>query len=107
MTFDEIERRLRLPAPDEPSVLPALLLPIQVGTSRLAERRVDLRVGRRRWSTPLAVLGTALLLVGALVGALLTGALRLEQLRDAMPVPGLYTGQGLTLDYPDDWTRLT
>ena len=33
MTFDEIERRLRLPAPDEPAVLPALLLPIQVGTA--------------------------------------------------------------------------
>ena len=107
MTIDEIERRLRQPAPDEPSVLPALLLPIHVGAAPLSERRVDLRVGRRRWSTPLAVLGTALLLVGALVGALLTGALRLEQLRDALPIPGLYTGHGITVDYPDSWTRLT
>ena len=107
MTIDELERRLRLPAPDEPTVLPALLLPIQVGTARPAERRVDLRAGRRRTSMPVLVLGTALLLVGALVGALLSGALRLEQLRDALPIPGRYAGHGFTFDYPDDWIRLT
>jgi hypothetical protein len=107
MTVDEIERRLRLPAPDEPASLPALLLPVRVGTAALPDRTIDFRLGRRRRPMPLVLLGSVLLLVAALVGALLVGAFRLEQLRDAVPIPGLYTGRGITLDYPDDWTRFT
>jgi len=66
MTIDELERRLRLPAPDEPAVLPALLLPVRVGTAPLSGRTIDLRLGRRRRPMPLVLLGTVLLLVGAL-----------------------------------------
>jgi hypothetical protein len=107
MTIDDIERRLRLAAPDEPAVLPALLLPVQIGTAPVTERSVDLQLGRRRRPVSLVLLGTVLLLVAGLVGAVVSGAIRLEQLRDAMPIPGLYTGRGISLDYPDDWTRLT
>jgi hypothetical protein len=107
MTTDEIERRLRLPAPDEPALLPALYLPVQVGTAPLTARDLGLRDDRGRRPMSLVLLGAVLLLVAALAGALLTGALRLQQLRDALPIPGLYTGRGITLDYPDAWTRLT
>ena len=108
MTTDEIERRLRLPAPDEPTLLPALYLPVQVGYGAPDSARdgPPRRVGTRR-PVPLVLLGAVLLLVAALAGAVLTGALRLEQLRDALPIPGLYAGHGITLEYPDDWTRLT
>jgi hypothetical protein len=107
MTIDELERRLRIPAPDEPAMLPPLLLPMHLATERLAERRIDLRLGSRRRTMPMVLLGTALLLVATLVTALLVGALRLEQVRDALPIPGMYTGRGITLDYPDDWTVFT
>jgi hypothetical protein len=107
MTVDEIERRLRLPAPDEPLSLPALLLPVRVDTAAFPDRSIDLRLGRQQRRMPLVLLGTVLLLVAALVGAVLAGAFRLEQLRDALPIPGMYTGRGITFDYPDDWTRLT
>ena len=107
MTTDEIERRLRLPAPDEPAHLPALYLPVQVGTTALTDREVGLRLGRQRRTVPVVLLGAVLLLVAALVGAVLTGALRLDLLRDAIPVPGQFAGRGITLDYPDDWTPLT
>ncbi len=107
MMIDEIERRLRLPAPDEPAILPPLYLPVQVGTAPLTAREIGLRVGRQRRSLPLVLLGAVLLLVAALAGALVSGALRLETLRDAVPIPGLYTGSGITFDYPDDWARLT
>jgi hypothetical protein len=107
MTFDEIERRLRLPTPDEPLSLPALLLPVRVETAALPDRSIDLRLGQGRRPMSLVLLGSVLLLIAALVGAVLAGAFRLELLRDALPIPGLYTGRGMTIDYPDDWTRLT
>lgn len=107
MTFDEIERRLRLPAPDEPAVLPALLLPVRVATAALPDRSIDLRLGRRQRRLPVLMLATGLLLVAAVAGALGVGALRIDQLRDALPIPGLYSGRGITIDYPDDWQRLT
>jgi len=107
MTFDEIERRLRLPAPDEPAVLPALVLPVRIGTAPLSERTIDLRLGRRQGRVPALLLATALLLVSAMIGAVLVGALRVEQLRDALPIPGLYTGRGISVDYPTSWQRFT
>lgn len=107
MTFDEIERRLRLPAPDEPAMLPALLLPVRVSTATLPDRTIELRLGRRHRPMSLVLLGMVVLLVATLAGTLFVGALRLEQLRDALPIPGLFTGRGITLDYPDGWTRLT
>jgi hypothetical protein len=107
MTFDEIERRLRLPAPDEPAMLPALVLPVRVSTATLPDRTIELRLGRRQRRVPALMLATGLLLAAAVVGAVLVGAFRLEQLRDALPIPGLYTGRGITIDYPDGWHRLT
>ena len=50
---------------------------------------------------PLVLLGTVLLLAASLVGALLGG--RSGWTSFGMPYPsGLYTGRGVTLDYPDD-----
>ncbi len=107
MTFEEIERRLRLPAPDEPAMLPALVLPVRVSTAALSDRTIDLRLGRRQRRVPLVLLAAMLLLATAVAGALLVGALRIEQLRDALPIPGVYGGRGITVDFPDDWQRLT
>jgi hypothetical protein len=107
MTIDEIERRLQLPAPDEPVHLRPLILPIRIASAPLDARQLDFRFGRGRRTMPMMLVGVVLLLVAALVGAVLAGALRLEQLRDALPIPGMYSGRGISIDYPDGWRRLT
>ena len=69
-TFD-LERRLRLPAPDEPAVLPPLLLPTDtasVGRSATRWRLplLDLRGGGLAYLVVLLLLLAAVLVVGAL-----------------------------------------
>jgi len=84
MTTDEIERRLRYAAPDEPATLPPLLLPLQIGTEPVSERSIDLRLGRRRRSMPLA--GVAAVAIGALVAnSLVARRPRAAERDDASP----------------------
>lgn len=100
MHSDEIVRRLRLPAPDEPSVLPALVLPSLDGA------RGSVRLGRQSRSflgaSPLAFAVLALVL--ALVGAIATGALRLDRLPNPFSPSAGFGARGVTLDYPKHWT---
>ncbi len=96
MMIDEIERRLRLPAPDEPAILPPLYLPVQVGTAPLTGRKksVSASVGSDG-SLPLVLLGAVLLLVGGPRGRpRLPGALRLEGASRCGPDPGPVRGSG-------------
>lgn len=107
MTIQEIERRLRMAAPDEPAVLPPLMLPLGLEPRRVGATGVGLRTG---WAaSPASMrLGIAvLLLLGLLVGAIATGTLRLEQLRGPFTPPGVFAGRGMELTYPDTWVRLT
>ena len=104
MTIHEIERRLRMPAHDEPVNLPPMLLPRDLPARDGFDATLGLRFG-----TPITVrLATAvLLLLGVLVGAIATGALRLEQLVTPFTPTGLYSARGIELAYPETWTRLT
>ena len=108
MHSDEIERRLRLPAPDEPSFLPPLLLPQAVGGFELTGRRV--RPGSaggslRLLSPRLVIVLFALLL--ALAAATVSGALRLDRLLERLPPELSFTGDGVAFDIPDGWVQLT
>lgn len=108
MHSDEIERRLRLPAPDEPSFLPPLLLPQTTAGFDLTGRRV--RAGStggslRLVSPRLAIALVALLL--ALAAAMVTGALRLDRLFERLPKELSFTGDGVAFDIPDGWVQLT
>ena len=108
MHSDEIERRLRLPAHDEPSFLPPLLLPQTTAGFDLTDRRV--RAGStggslRLLSPRLAIALVALLL--ALAAATVTGALRLDRLFERLPQELSFTGDGVAFDIPDDWVQLT
>lgn len=107
MHSDEIERRLRLPAPDEPSLLPPLLLPQGVGGFELTGRvRPGSAGGSLRLISPrLAIALIALL--AALVAATVTGALRLDRLLERLPQELSFTGDGVSFDIPDDWVQLT
>ena len=108
MHSDEIERRLRLPAHDEPSFLPPLLLPQAAGGFELTGRRV--RAGStggslRLISPRLAIALIALL--AALVAATVSGALRIDRLFDRLPAQIPFLGDGVTLDIPGGWVQLT
>ena len=103
MHSHEIERRLRLPAPDEPAVLPALVLPVfDVG---LGQARGRVRLGRQTRSflgaPPLAFALLALLV--AMIGAIAIGALRLDRLPNPFDPNAGFGGRGITLDYPKGW----
>jgi hypothetical protein len=107
-TFD-IERRLRLPAPDEPAVLPALVLPTDTASIG--------RAARMRWrivepqSIRLAYAVIALLLL--LVAVIAVGALRQRQSNltplglvcqpDQGPIIGVSCA---SLAIPEGWTTL-
>lgn len=107
MNSDEIERRLRLPAPDEPAVLPALSLP-----SRPTAGLGDVR-GRVGWAgQPIGTLSprlavALLALVVALVAAIASGALRLNRTPTPLDSDGAFGGRGVSLTYPEGWVRLT
>lgn len=106
MHSDELERRLRLPAPDEPSVLPALILPTLANdTGRVQGRvRMSSTFGSGRSSIPVvAVVG---LLLVAMVGLLVTGAIRLDHLPNPFDELNDFRGSGVHIAYPDDWHEL-
>jgi hypothetical protein len=106
MTIQELERRLRMPALDEPAVLPALVLPM-TEPATLAGREVRLRLGRSERRLPLRLAIGVLLLLGVLIGAIAAGAIYLTTHPAPFLTPGLYAGRGIQLDYPPAWTRLT
>src|SRR4051794_9304864 len=107
MTPNDIERRLRGPAPEEPSILPALLLPRPPAVGGLRDRSLDTTLGSGRWTLTMRVAIAALLLAAALVGALVSGALRLEQLNAPFARDGEFRGDGIALTYPASWKRIT
>lgn len=104
MLSREIERRLRLPAPDEPAVLPALILP----TARQAGEGVRLRRRDGRYPTrigfgDLRLVFAVLALLTVMISAIAIGALRLDRLPNPFDSNGHFGARGVTLDYPKNW----
>jgi hypothetical protein len=102
MTTYEIERLLRNPAPDEPAILPALILPSAAagfGGVRIRPRLAGVRTG---FVSP-RLLFAVLALVAAMVSAIATGAIRLDRLPNPFDSTSGFGARGLTIDYPDDW----
>jgi len=100
----EIERRLRRPAPDEPDILPALILPTMPARTGASGGLVR---GGSAWrasiflSQRIALALVALLL--ALAGAIATGALRLDRLPNPFVTNTTFVGRGISIDYPRSW----
>lgn len=107
MTTIDVERLLRLPAPDEPAVLPALVLPRATATGELHDRSLDTTLGMDRFTLTMRIALAAALLLAGLAGALATGAIRLQQLQSPLLRAGEYTGHGVSLTYPSGWERVT
>jgi hypothetical protein len=110
MDNHEIERQLRLPAPDEPAVLPALVLPPGNPGGALVGSGVRFRAGEAPgrgvgFASPRLVLAI-LALLAALVGAIATGALRPDRLPNPFDQNSSFGGGGIQIEYPDDWVRL-
>lgn len=104
LSHHEIERRLRLPAPDEPAFLPALVLPSAGGAFGAVRGRVGAgRTGRSIGFASPRLAMAILLLVAALVGAIATGALRLDRLPNPFDPNALFGARGVTVDYPKEW----
>jgi len=103
----EIERRLRLPAPDEPTVLPALMLPVL--DAGFARARGHVRLGRQSrailGAPPLAFAILALLV--AMLGVIATGMIRLERLPNPFKPEAGLGGRGIYLEFPKGWHELT
>ena len=102
MTTYEIERLLRRPAPDEPAILPALILPsaaVGFGGVRIRPRAAGERTG---FVSP-RLLFAVLALVAAMVSAIASGAVRLDRLPNPFDSTSGFGARGLTIDYPDDW----
>ncbi len=109
MTIADVERRLRLPAPDEPAHLPPLVLPAESpwGARSVAGRvRVGRAVPAMGFASPRLAAALLALLI-ALAAAIGTGALRLDGLLSSDDPIAEYDGRGLELTYPGDWRRLT
>jgi hypothetical protein len=102
MTTFEIERRLRLPAPDEPVSLPALVLP----TATVGHRGVHVRArgggARGSFLSPRLVLAV-LALLAAMVSAIASGALRLDRLTNLFAQNATFGARGISVDYPKGW----
>jgi hypothetical protein len=97
----EIERRLRLPAPDEPRFLPALILPSAAGSIGVVRGRTGIRQGASRSGFVSSRLVLAVLaLVAAMVAAIASGAIRLENPFDGTRT---FAARGLSIQYPDSW----
>jgi hypothetical protein len=113
LTLPEIERRLRLAAPDEPAVLPRLLLPVGGAGARGAAIRLRSRP-RRAQDLRLLVALAALLLAFAV--AVAAGGLRLLQ-QSNEPLAGACSAYGpifldpygpecRPVDVPSGWVEL-
>jgi len=102
MTTYEIERLLRRPAPDEPAILPALILPsaaVGFGGVRIRPRAAGVRTG---FVSP-RLLFAVLALVGAMISAIASGAIRLDRLPNPFAPNAGFGGRGVTLDFPKEW----
>lgn len=100
----EIERRLRLPAPDEPGLLPALVLP----AANQAFGAVRTRPGRYGYPVisgfrDIRLLVAVMALLAAMVTAIAVGALRLDRLPNPFDPNGHFGARGVTIDYPKSW----
>ena len=107
-SLDDIERRLRLPAPDEPDLLPTLVLPggtlgsgLVRGPIRAGSSGITFAIGSRRLA--LAVL----LLLGALAAAVATGALRLDPWQIRFDGYRQFAADGISIEIPAGWVQLT
>ncbi|MEO7664653.1 MAG: hypothetical protein ABIV26_05950 [Candidatus Limnocylindrales bacterium] len=113
-SLSDVERRLRLPAPDEPTILPALRLP------SAGDRPFGRLDGRVRFgpsaptagfegfaSTSPRLILALLLLATAMIAAIATGALRLDRLPNPFSPTIAFAERGISIDYPHDWVRLT
>jgi hypothetical protein len=107
MHSDEIERRLRMPAHDEPSFLPPLLLPQATGFDLTGGRiRAGSAGASLRLLSPRLVLALVALLA-ALAAATVSGAIRLDRLPNPFLPQLSFAGDGVSIDYPDNWVQLT
>jgi hypothetical protein len=103
MLSSQIEARLRLPAPDEPAVLPALVLPrLDVGQPEPWRVRFGAGVGDAR-DGDLRLAFVAALVALAALAAIIGGALR----QDRQPTDRYrFEGNGFSLEWPADWKQL-
>lgn len=105
-----IIRRLQLPVPGEPTVMPALVLPIGEGSDRLGAPRIRARFlegSRPTWtSSPRMVLGVLALLL-ALVATVVGGAMRLNLIPNPFDPDAGLRARGISIEIPEGWVRLT
>ncbi len=106
----EIERRLRLPAPEEPGILPALVLPIPEESDRLGAVQVRARFLERRqswWSSSPRMILAVLGLLVAMAAAVVAGAMRLNLIPNPFDPDAGLRMRGISIDIPEGWVRLT
>ena len=105
-----IIRRLQLPVPGEPTVMPALVLPIREGSDRLGAPRVRARFlegGRPSWaSSPRMVLAVVTLLLAA-VAVVVGGAMRLNLIPNPFDPDAGLRARGISIAIPEGWVRVT
>lgn len=110
MRDSEIIRRLRLPAPEEPALLPALVLPIDEGSDRLGAPRIRARFlegrGRSWTSSPRLVLAVLALIVAA-AATIVGAAMRLNLIPNPFDPDAGLRARGISIDIPEGWVRLT
>lgn len=104
MLSHEIERRLRLPAPDEPAFLPALVLPsASMGFGGVRFRAPGGGSEEHLGLASMRLVFVILALLVAMVGAIAIGALRLDRLPNPFDPNAGFGARGVTLDYPKGW----
>jgi hypothetical protein len=106
MHSHDIERLLRLPAPDEPSVLPALVLPMRSTGGGLVRGQVRMSAAFGSGRSSIPVLIAIALLLAALVGLVATGTIRLDRLQNPFDGMADFRRNGVHLAYPDTWHEL-
>ena len=107
MHSDEIERRLRLAAPDEPAVLPQLILTATGSLGAIRGRPPGDRGSQRAGLLSPTALVAVLVLLALAIGVAVTGALRLQRVDKPLGADDVYAGHGVAVDYPEGWVRLT
>lgn len=103
MLSSQIEARLRLAAPDEPVVLPPLVLPrADVRGDASWQVRFGVRAGQAR-RADLRLAYVAALLALAVLAAIIGGTLRQEP---SPKQPFVFEANGFSLEWPGDWSQM-
>jgi hypothetical protein len=106
MHSHEIEALLRRPAPEEPSVLPQLVLPMHEGLLRVRGRIEPRGGGAKPGFSRMRLALALLLLVLAMIAAIASGAIRLDRLPNPFDPNAPFGARGVTLDVPKGWVRV-